>query len=115
MVNTHSTTHNQPSRLTPSVMARKQQDSPQPIQNPPFLHRYDNLPKRLSDTPRPSPARAPWENPGDPDPGPPNNEGNGDNNDSNNSNQAQFILQYPNQDPNPNLNLGTQAKYSPNP
>ena len=84
MVNTRSTTRNQPSRLTPSVMARRQRNSPQPIQNPPFCHRYDNLPERPSDTP--SHARITEVNPSDPNPGPPDNEGNGDDNDSNNSN-----------------------------
>ena len=67
-------------------MARRQRNSPQPIQNPPFCHRYDNPPQRLSDTLCPSPARAPQENPGDPNPGSPDNEGNGDDNNGNNSN-----------------------------
>ena len=86
MVNTCSATRNQPSRLTPSVMARKQRNSPQPIQNPPFHHRYDNLPERPSDTPHPSHARITEVNPGNPNPRPPDNEGNGDDNDGNNSN-----------------------------
>ena len=54
--------------------------------NPPFHHRYDNPPKRLSDTPRPSPTQVPQENSGDPDSGPPDDEGNGDDNNSNDSN-----------------------------
>ena len=70
----------------PSVMARRQQNSPQPIQNPPFRHRFYNLPERPSDTPHPSPTQAPQENSGDPDPGPPNDEGNGNDNDGNDSN-----------------------------
>ena len=67
-------------------MARRQQNTPQPIQNPPFHHRYDNPPKRLSDTPCPSHAQITEVNPGDPDPGPPNNEGNSNDNNSNDSN-----------------------------
>ena len=69
-------------------MARRQRNSPQPIQNLPFRHRYDNPLKRLSDTSHPSHARITEVNPGDPnpDPGPPDDEGNGDDNDSNNSN-----------------------------
>ena len=69
-------------------MARKQRNFPQPIQNPPFCHRYDNPPKRPSDTPHPSHARITEVNPGNPnpDPGPPDDEGNGDDNDGNNSN-----------------------------
>ena len=86
MVNTCSATHNQPFRLTPSAMARRQWNSPQPIQNLPFHHRYDNLPERLSDTPHPSPTWAPQENPSDPDPRLPDDEGNGKDNNSNNSN-----------------------------
>ena len=88
MVNTRSTTRNQPSRLTPSVMARRQRNSPQPIQNPPFRHRYDNPPKRPSNTPGPSHTQITEVNPGDPDPdpGPPDDEGDGDDNDGNNSN-----------------------------
>ena len=81
MVNTRSTTHNQPSRLMPSVMARRQQNSPQPIQNPPFRHRYDNPPQRPSNTPGPSHARITEVNPSDPnpDPRPPDDEGNNSN------------------------------------
>ena len=86
MVNTYSTTCNQPSRLTLSVIARRQRNSAQPIQNLPFCHRYDNPPERPSDTPCPSPAQVPQENSGDPDPRPPDNKGNGNDNDSNNSN-----------------------------
>ena len=89
MVNTHSATHNQPSRLMAAVMARRQRNSPQPIQNLPFHHRYDNPLKRPSETPHPSPTQAPQEKPGDPNPRPPNDEGNGDNNNnSNNSNSG---------------------------
>ena len=83
MVNTHSTTRNQPSRLMPSVMARRQRNSSQPIQNPPFHHRYDNLPERPSNTPCPSHARITEVNSSDPDPGTPDDEGNGDDNNSN--------------------------------
>ena len=81
MVNTRSATRNQPSRLTPSVMARRQRNSPQPIQNLPFHHRYDNPPERLSDTPRLSPTQASHRNSGnsvDPDSGPPDNDGHND-------------------------------------
>ena len=71
-------------------MARRQQSSPQPIQNLPFHHRYDNLPKRLSNTPGPSHPRITEVNPSDPNPNPnprpPNDEGDGDDNDGNNSN-----------------------------
>ena len=70
----------------PSVLARKPRNSPQLTQNPLFHHRYDNLPKRPSDTPCPSPAQASQGNPRDPNSGPPNNEDNGGNNDSNNLN-----------------------------
>ena len=81
MVNTRSATRNQPSRLTPSVIARRQRNSPQPIQNPPFRHRYNNPPERPSDTPHPSPTRASYRNSGnsvDPDSGPPDNDGHND-------------------------------------
>ena len=67
-------------------MARRQQNSSQPIQNMPFHHRYDNLPERLSDTPCPSHAQITEVNLGNPDPGPPDDEGNGDDNNSNDSN-----------------------------
>ena len=76
-------------------MAKRQRNSPQPIQNPPFHHRNDNPPERLSDTPCPSHARITEVNSGDPDPRPPNDEGNGDDNDGNDSNPGSVHTSVP--------------------
>ena len=95
MVNTHSAAHNQPSRLTPSVTARRRRNSPQQIQNPPFCHRYGNLPERPSDTPHPSTIRASQGNSGnsvDPDSSPPNDDGD---NDSHNLNSGSVHMPVP--------------------
>ena len=95
MVNTRSAIHNQPSRLMPSVIARRQRNSPQPIQNPLFHHRYNNLSERLSDIPCPSPTQASHGNPGDPNSSPPDNEGNGGDNNGHNLNPGSINTPVP--------------------